>query len=125
MTVDDGVVTDIRSSGHETDRWLSAGFIDLQVNGFGGEDVNADDLDPNMILRLIKKVIATGVTTFFPTVITSSEEKIVEALRTIAEARRCSAVVAHAVPYVHVEGPHGLPGLFCTSSNGRDWTKRS
>jgi N-acetylglucosamine-6-phosphate deacetylase len=109
VTFEDGVVTDIRSSGHETDRWLSAGFIDLQVNGFGGEDVNADDLDPNMILRLTKNVIATGVTTFLPTVITSSEEKIVEALRTIAEARRCSAVVAHAVPYVHIEGPHISP----------------
>ncbi len=89
--------------------WLSPGFIDLQVNGYLGSDVNADDVDPDAILSLTRKMLALGVTTFLPTIITASEEKIIRALRAVAEARRASSLVARAVPFVHVEGPFISP----------------
>jgi N-acetylglucosamine-6-phosphate deacetylase len=106
---ENGVITSIQPVQHDETAWLSTGFIDLQVNGYGGEDVNVDALDPQMVIALTEKMIATGVTTFLPTVITSSEEKIIGALRSIAEARRLSKLVADVVPYVHVEGPHISP----------------
>lgn len=109
VSFENGIVMDIRPGRHEKDCWLAAGLIDLQVNGYDGEDINADDLDTDTVLRLTEKMMATGVTTFLPTVITSSEEKITAALRTIAEARKRSAVVANVIPYVHVEGPHISP----------------
>jgi N-acetylglucosamine-6-phosphate deacetylase len=71
--------------------------------------VNADGIDSDVIHSLTKKMIATGVTTYLPTIITTSEEKITAALRAVAEARRRSKLVADAVPYVHVEGPNISP----------------
>jgi N-acetylglucosamine-6-phosphate deacetylase len=102
----DGIITEISSARHQDESWLSAGFIDLQVNGFGGEDLNTDGLEPDVLIALTEKMLKVGVTTFLPTLITSSEQKITSALRAIAEARRARKLVADAVPYVHLEGPH-------------------
>jgi N-acetylglucosamine-6-phosphate deacetylase len=109
VIVDDGRVQAIVPGSADQEAWLSPGFIDLQVNGYGGDDVNADEVDAGVIHSLTKKMIATGVTTYLPTIITASEEKITEALRVVAEARRSSKLVADAVPYVHVEGPNISP----------------
>jgi N-acetylglucosamine-6-phosphate deacetylase len=89
--------------------WLSHGFIDLQINGYSGCDFNGELDDPEIVIALAEKVIATGTTTFIPTVITASEEKIVRALATIARARRVSPLVAYIMPFVHLEGPFISP----------------
>jgi N-acetylglucosamine-6-phosphate deacetylase len=104
VIVEDGSIQAIVQGRAEQEGWLSPGLIDLQVNGFQGADVNADAIDSDVILSLTKKMIATGVTTYLPTIITASEAKITTALRAVAEARRRSRLVADAVPYVHVEG---------------------
>lgn len=105
VTFEDGLIREIHEGQRDEDVWLSPGFVDLQVNGYGGDDVNLERPDPDVITSLTKKIIATGVTTYLPTIITASEEKITAALRAVAEARRRSRLVADAVPYVHVEGP--------------------
>jgi N-acetylglucosamine-6-phosphate deacetylase len=109
VTIVDGRIQAIAPSSTEEAPWLSPGFIDLQVNGYLGSDVNSDDIGPDVMLALTRKMLALGVTTFLPTIITASEEKIIRALRAIAEARRASRQVAHAVPFVHVEGPFISP----------------
>ena len=109
VSFEGGVLTDVRQRSHEEHGWISSGLIDLQVNGYGGEDVNAEDVSAETVLRFTEKMLATGTTTFLPTVITSSEQKIAKALRAIAEARRRSNVAAGAIPCVHVEGPHISP----------------
>ncbi|MFZ0518945.1 MAG: amidohydrolase family protein [Acidobacteriaceae bacterium] len=109
VILENGCIRAIIPSPIEEAPWLSPGFIDLQVNGYLGSDANADDVDADVILSLTKKMLALGVTTFLPTVITASEEKIIHALQAIAEARRTSPTVAHAIPFVHVEGPFISP----------------
>jgi N-acetylglucosamine-6-phosphate deacetylase len=109
VIVEDGRVRAIRESRRDEEAWLSPGLIDLQVNGYGGDDVNLDPPDPGAVVSLTEKMIATGVTTYLPTIITASEAKISAALQSVAEARRRSKLVAAAVPYVHVEGPNISP----------------
>ena len=109
ITVTDGIIHSIAASRHEDDYWLSAGFVDLQVNGYCGSDANMDEPDPRAIIALTGKMIEVGVTTYVPTIITASERKIIAALRAIAMARQSSNLVAGCVPYVHVEGPHISP----------------
>ncbi|MHB1959615.1 MAG: N-acetylglucosamine-6-phosphate deacetylase [Acidobacteriaceae bacterium] len=109
VIVEAGRIQAITPSSAKEAPWLSPGFIDLQVNGYLGSDVNSDDIGPDVILALTRKMLALGITTFLPTIVTASEEKIVRALRAIAEARSASPYVAHAVPFVHVEGPFISP----------------
>ena len=109
VTVCDGIVHAIDAGGRDEDGWLSPGFVDLQVNGYGGDDVNLDEPDPDVIVSLTKKMVASGVTTYLPTIITAPESKIIAALRAIAKARQLSRLVAGCVPYVHIEGPSISP----------------
>jgi N-acetylglucosamine-6-phosphate deacetylase len=106
VTVENGVIRDVAAATHSDDAWVGPGLIDLQVNGYGGEDMNVDGLVPETVVALTEKLLRCGTTTFLPTVITSSEAKICHALETIAAARRASKMVEDAVPGVHVEGPH-------------------
>ena len=90
------------------DVWIAPGFIDLQVNGFAGVDYNAPDVPHEEIARSIHVLLSTGVTRFFPTVITGSPGDMLGALRNLAEAREL-LTDGPAMEAFHVEGPHISP----------------
>lgn len=98
-----------QGSSSDADVWIAPGLIDLQVNGYRGCDLNAADVDADVVHDLACHLLAVGVTTFLPTIITASEEQIVKGLRAIAHARKISPLVAHAIPSIHVEGPFLSP----------------
>ena len=78
---------------------ISRGLVDLQVNGAGGESVT-DGVDA--LVRIGERLLARGVTSFLPTVITTSDDEARAAVAAIAElARDPSSPVAGA----HLEGP--------------------
>ena len=109
LSVEAGRITAI-DAGPETDEaYLSPGLIDLQVNGFAGHDLNAEGLTPETVRALAETLLAAGVTSFVPTLITAPERAIIASLRAIAEVRRRHRRVAHAIPFVHVEGPSLSP----------------
>lgn len=105
LEVADGRISRLRPGPQEETRWLSAGLIDMQVNGYGGWDINADDLRVESISALCRALLREGVTTFLPTLITSSEAKILHALRTLATVREQDEVARRMIPCVHLEGP--------------------
>ena len=110
VTIDDGVVEAVRETGAGTDvPWLSAGLVDLQVNGFGGFDVNGPDVTADEVVALARALARVGTTSFVPTVITAGEADIVRSLRAVVEARERDAATARAIPSVHLEGPHLSP----------------
>jgi N-acetylglucosamine-6-phosphate deacetylase len=106
VAVENERIHSIRAGRCNDEVWLSSGFVDLQVNGYRGYDVNLDDPDSEVIVSLTKEMIASGVTTYIPTIITASEQKIIAVLREIVKARERSKFVAGCVPYVHIEGPN-------------------
>ena len=57
------------------------GFVDLQVNGFGGVDFL--DADADGYRRAGEALLETGVTAYLPTLITSPEEHVLAALREV------------------------------------------
>ncbi|MBV9264751.1 MAG: amidohydrolase family protein, partial [Acidobacteriaceae bacterium] len=108
----DGVITAVDEliATQECDEWLAPGFIDVQVNGFAGVDYNDPSATPEAIAGSIRMMFQTGVTRFFATVITGSEEHMLAALRNLAKAKaqfRASGLPeAEAMEGFHVEGPH-------------------
>ena len=90
------------------DEWMAPGFIDLQVNGFAGVDYNSPATTQEEIARSIQALFSTGVTRFFPTVITGDPEQMLAALRNLAAARE-SIENGAAMEAFHVEGPHISP----------------
>lgn len=109
VVVRDGIIAAINDVDSADPVWISAGLIDLQINGYRGFDVNADALTEGTVIGLASSVLAAGVTTFLPTIITAPEEKIIASLRAIAAARQADPAVEHMIAGVHVEGPHLSP----------------
>jgi len=79
------------------DTYLAPGFIDLQVNGFVAVDYGDPSITQLDIERSFQAIYATGVTRFYPTVITGAPETMEGALRNLARSNADG---------FHVEGPH-------------------
>jgi N-acetylglucosamine-6-phosphate deacetylase len=88
--------------------WIAPGFVDLQVNGFAGVDYNSGATPLDEIARSIRAMFSTGVTRFFPTVITGAPEEMLGALRNLTRARE-TLPEGPAMEAFHVEGPHISP----------------
>lgn len=92
---------------------LTPGFIDVQVNGFAGVDYNDPAASHETISRSIRRMFSTGVTRFFPTIITGSEERILGALQNLTSAKeefiQSGMPEGQAMEAFHVEGPHISP----------------
>lgn len=109
VSIENGLIRAIGRARSSELPWLSPGFIDLQVNGYSGYDLNTESLEPETVIALTERLVAVGVTTYLPTLITAAEERLLGALRAIAEARRISPLAAHMIPCIHMEGPHISP----------------
>lgn len=109
VTTDGGRITSVEPAAHGETQWLSAGLVDLQVNGYAGHDLNGLTPDVATVRALCQALLKVGVTTFLPTVITAPEARIIAALRAIREACGQHPEVAAMVAGIHVEGPHIAP----------------
>ena len=92
----------------EARTYVSAGWIDLQVNGFAGVDYCSAGASPEDIARSLHAQFATGVTRLFPTVITGSVDGMEAAIRNLALAR-AAIPEGRAMEGFHIEGPHISP----------------
>ncbi len=99
-----GSIKRVESAAEAADRYISPGWIDIQVNGFAGVDYNRIDTPLDEIARSIEAQRETGVTRFYPTVITGSRENMLGSLRNLARAKR-TLYDGRAMPGFHVEGP--------------------
>lgn len=106
LRIEDGRIAAIEPATDGPDLILAPGLIDIQVNGCANIDVNAPDVSADSIAALVRAQWERGVVRFCPTVITASEERIVHALRAIADARESDSLVRQAIPCAHVEGPY-------------------
>ncbi|MFB5190676.1 N-acetylglucosamine-6-phosphate deacetylase [Alicyclobacillus fastidiosus] len=106
----DGVIRDIRNiDGSPHLPWLAPGFVDLQVNGFRGVDLNSPPLTSTDVMDITQMLWREGVTAYLPTVITNSDEKIEAAVRAIAESIRKCPALGPTIPGIHLEGPFISP----------------
>lgn len=102
----DGRITGIAPvAADENMPFLSAGFVDLQVNGYAGHDLNDGVPSRETLEALASRLLQAGVTCFAPTLITASETALCAALCGIATARRQSQLLSQMIAFVHVEGP--------------------
>ncbi|WP_419832740.1 N-acetylglucosamine-6-phosphate deacetylase [Endozoicomonas atrinae] len=81
---------------------LSPGFIDLQLNGCGGVLFNSD-ISIKTLDIMHEANLRSGCTAFLPTLITSSDEDMRQAVNV---TREYMTMHPDRVPGVHLEGPY-------------------
>jgi N-acetylglucosamine-6-phosphate deacetylase len=102
---EDGRIVTVEDTGQAGDGpYIAPGMIDIQVNGFAGVDYNSPDTPHDEIARSIEVMRGTGVTRFFPTLITGSNENISGSLANLAWAKR-ELPNGNSMVRFHVEGP--------------------
>ncbi|MGO8813901.1 MAG: N-acetylglucosamine-6-phosphate deacetylase [Terriglobia bacterium] len=89
--------------------FISPGFVDIQVNGFAGVDFSSPDLDAEKAISVLPAIWSTGVTTFCPTLITSSLPMLARNFAILEQAARMNRDFADAAPCYHLEGPYLSP----------------
>ena len=106
ITLEDGLVTGVRTlpaGSPVPDRTIVPGFVDLQVNGIDDIDVaTAQGADWD---RLDRRLLAQGVTTWYPTIISAPLDTYAEALGRIDAAAHRPPGARPAIAGVHLEGP--------------------
>jgi N-acetylglucosamine-6-phosphate deacetylase len=97
VAVENGTITAVGLEPGGT-RIAAPGFVDLQVNGFGGVDFLGADADG--FAAAGETLLETGVTAYLPTLITSGEDDVVRALRAIPTNGKGPRILG-----AHLEGP--------------------
>lgn len=85
---------------------LAPGFVDVQVNGYGGQDFNDPDLTVDKVRQVVLAMDRDGLAASCPTLTTHSASLMGHAIRTIGEACEQDPEVARRVAGIHVEGPY-------------------
>ncbi len=102
--------------------FLAPGFIDIQVNGFAGVDYNSPLVPHQEIARSIDVLFSTGVTRYYPTVITGSPDDMTAALRNLSRARD-TLPAGEAIEGFHVEGPYIAAEDGPRGAHPRQWVR--
>jgi N-acetylglucosamine-6-phosphate deacetylase len=98
-------------------RLTTPGFIDLQVNGFGGVDFNDPALAAEQVHAAVAAMRRTGVTQSLPTIITSPLERFALCARTVVRAN------AAGVLGIHMEGPYISPQDGARGAHAREYVR--
>jgi N-acetylglucosamine-6-phosphate deacetylase len=113
VKVDDGRIAAVGLASAGGRGIAVPGFVDLQVNGFGGVDFL--DADADGYRRAGEALLETGVTAYLPTLITTPEQQLLAAMAEVpADAAR------PRILGLHLEGPFLSPNRLGThEASGR------
>ena len=96
------------------------GWVDLQVNGYGGVDFSAPTLTEDEFLRAAEGVLKAGVSLFLPTIVTSSAETYTRNLPLIHKAVEKHGLKKN-IPGFHLEGPFLSPKPGAVGAHNPAW----
>ncbi|HEX4029484.1 MAG TPA: N-acetylglucosamine-6-phosphate deacetylase [Terracidiphilus sp.] len=85
------------------------GFFDLQVNGYGGVDLNADDITADDMARMCEQLEADGTDGILATVITDHIPVMISRLKRIVACCAANSAVRRVIRGIHIEGPFISP----------------
>jgi N-acetylglucosamine-6-phosphate deacetylase len=84
---------------------VADGYFDVQVNGYGGVDFNADTLTPEQLYAACLKLQSDGVAGILATVITADLEAMARRLTNLQILRSRDPLAGRIIAGIHIEGP--------------------
>jgi N-acetylglucosamine-6-phosphate deacetylase len=89
--------------------WAAPAMFDLQINGCDGRSFNSPQLTVDDVRHVVEACRRHGVAGLCPTLVTQSAEALLHGFAVLRQACESDAVVARAVPALHLEGPYISP----------------
>ena len=108
VTITDGIISAIQTitESEPTLSVIAPGFVDLQINGYGGQEFNDLELSVEDVRRVSVQMDVDGVTTYLPTLTSQSYEMMHHAFSVMHHALSTDADVQRRVAGFHMEGPY-------------------
>ena len=88
--------------------YIAPGLIDIQINGYMGIDFTGEALTVEGVRAATKALWKEGVTSFLPTIITNTHERLSKNFGVLAQAR-LDPEIGPSIPGFHLEGPYISP----------------
>jgi N-acetylglucosamine-6-phosphate deacetylase len=124
IEIDAGFVKSIkRIDSTESDFYIAPGFIDNQINGCVGVDFSVSSLTVKDVIKATRALWRTGITTYMPTIITSSPDIILRNCAMIAEAAQ-DKEISGSIAGIHLEGPYISPEDGFRGAHNLQWVRR-
>ena len=86
-----------------SEKFLVPGFIDIHIHGIEGHDA-MDGTDED-IIKISKSVLKYGVTSYLPTLLTESVDRILNAFSTVENVKKMNLEDGANIIGIHMEGP--------------------
>ena len=81
------------------------GYVDLQVNGYGGVDFNMDGLQPDDLHAACRRLEADGVAHVLATFTTDRLDAMLDRMRRLVALREQDDLARRLIAGIHIEGP--------------------
>jgi N-acetylglucosamine-6-phosphate deacetylase len=107
-----GRIARVEAAGHGAGQawpWLAPGFVDIQVNGYGGQEFSSLGLSAEKVDHIVQTHYGFGVTGLCPTLTTAGFDVLRHGMRAIAAACEGRGPAASGVVGIHLEGPYFSP----------------
>ena len=88
--------------------FIAPGLIDIQINGYMGVDFSGPDLTVEGVKKATRALWKAGVTSYFPTIITSDVDRLKKNFAILAQAKK-DPEIGKSIPCFHLEGPYISP----------------
>lgn len=88
--------------------YVAPGLVDIQINGYMGVDFSGEDLTMEGMREATEELWKQGVTTYFPTLISSPHERLKENFSVLSTVLDDPEIGA-SIPGYHLEGPYISP----------------
>jgi len=92
----------------DTKTYVAPGLVEVQINGYMGVDFSGGDLTLEGIRKATKELWKAGVTTYLPTLISQSHERLKNNFSVLSQALDDSEIGATIAGF-HLEGPYMSP----------------
>jgi len=102
--------------------YVAPGLIDNQINGYVSIGFSSPELTVEGIRTATRALWKAGVTTFLPTVVTSSHERLMENFAILAKATH-DREIGQSVSGFHLEGPYISPIDGFRGAHNKQWVR--
>ena len=107
ITLGDDRVRSIREiQSIESNTWIAPVLVDIQVNGFGGYDLNVATVTSADVCSMVRESWCVGTGFLCPTIVTASFDNISNSIHAIVKACETDRLVSHSILGIHLEGPY-------------------
>jgi len=122
ISIEKGVYKKIERIANSPDSlsfpWIAPGLVDLQINGFGGIDLNSEGLSSEQFEILCRKLFENGCTHFLATIITRPRNSYQKYLQKLNQLH--CALPLNCIGF-HLEGPFLSSTEGCRGVHRIEW----